>query len=294
MIFASFVALALAQGAAAAASDACLAPALASAEVTLSGDVRVSGTACPGQEVELYKTAPQPATLEAPAGGLQALERVGTAIAGDCGLFVVTLPPMTMDTQLVARATDPAGVAVDSAPGRLTLSPWPEAVIETAQGSVVVRLFSEAAPAHVKNFIETALARGFDGTLFHRVVPDELVQGGDPLSRDPKKALRYGSGGLGSLKAEFSDRCFSRGTVGAVRCPSNCDSAGAQFFVALKDHPELQGQYTALGEVVSGIEVLDRISHAGDAGPLPRIPMTVTVRQPPDVFRDAPGSRPRD
>jgi peptidyl-prolyl cis-trans isomerase B (cyclophilin B) len=293
MISVPLLALALAQGAAAPPASACVAPALTAAEVTLNGDVRVTGTACPGQAVELFKASPKPGTAEAPAGGLGPLERVGSAMAGDCGLFVATLPAMTMDTRLVARATDPEGGVADSVPGPLTLSPWPEAVIETAEGSFVVRLFSDAAPSHVKSFIETALAKGFDGTLFHRVVPDEMVQGGDPLSRDPKKAPRYGSGGLGSLKAEFSDRCFSRGTVGAVRCPSNCDSAGAQFFVALKDHPELRGQYTAFGEIVSGIEVLDRISHAGDQTPLPRIPMTVTVRQPPDVFQDA-ASRPRD
>ena len=175
----------------------------------------------------------------------------------------------------------------------LRLSPWPEAVVETPHGTFVIRLFSDLAPNHVKNFIDTALAKGFDGTLFHRVVPDELVQGGDPISRDPNKPQRYGSGGIGWLKAEFSDRCFSRGTVGAVRSPSNRDSAGSQFFVALKDHPELRGQYTAFGEVVSGLDVLDKISHAADQAPLPRIPMTVTVRQAPDVFQNANGTRPR-
>jgi peptidyl-prolyl cis-trans isomerase B (cyclophilin B) len=291
MLSAWLLALAVSQNGATVPAEACVAPALQAADVTLGGDVRVSGTACPGQSVELLKATPVPATATAPAGGLGALERVGTAMAGDCGQFVATLPAMTMDTQLVARATDPSGAAVDSVPVGLALSPWPEAVIETAEGSVVVRLFSEAAPNHVKYFIETALAKGFDGTLFHRVVPGELVQGGDPISRDPKRTPRYGTGGLGSLKAEFSDRCFSRGTVGAVRCPSNCDTAGSQFFVALKDHPELRGQYTALGEVVSGIEILDKISHAGDAGPLPRIPMTVTVRQPPDVFQKSAGTR---
>lgn len=270
MLSALLIALAMAQGAPSAPADTCVAPALQLAEVTLGGDVRVTGTACPGQSVELLKAAAAP--------GASGLERVGTAMAGECGLFVATLPAMPMETRLVARATDPAGAVVDSLPAALVLSPWPEAVIETADGTVVVRLFTQAAPNHVKKFIETALAHGFDGTLFHRVVPGELVQGGDPISRDPKKSDRYGTGGLGSLKAEFSDRCFSRGTVGAVRCPSNCDTAGSQFFVALKDHPELRGQYTALGEVVTGIEVLDKISHAGDSGPLPRIPMTVTVK----------------
>jgi len=281
MLSALLFAAALAQGAAA--TEPCGAPAITAAEVTLNGDVRVTGLACPGQAVELFQGKPKPATLDAPASGLQALEAVGSSTSGDCGVFVATLRPMTMDTQLVARVG-----GADSAPHALTLSQWPEAVIETPEGSFVMRLFSEAAPGHVKHFVDTALAHGYDGTLFHRVLPGDLVQGGDPISRDPKKPHRYGTGGLGELKAEFSDRCFYRGIVGAVRCPSNCDSAGNQFFVALKDHPELRGQYTAFGEVVSGLEVLDRISRKGEAGqPLPRIPMTVTVRQPPDVFQAA-------
>ncbi len=279
MLAALFIAAAWAQGAA----ETCGAPAITAAEVTLNGDIRVTGLACPGQAVELLQGRPRVATLDAPAGGLEGLEAVGSSSAGDCGVFVATLRPLTMDTQLVARVG-----GADSAPRALTLSQWPEAVVETPEGAFVMRLFSDAAPGHVKHFVETALAHGYDGTLFHRVLPDDLVQGGDPISRDPKKPQRYGSGGLGQLKAEFSDRCFYRGIVGAVRCPSNCDSAGSQFFIALKDHPELRGQYTAFGEVVSGLEVVDRISRKAEPGqPLPRIPMIVTVRQAPDVFQAA-------
>lgn len=287
MLLALLVAVA-AQAQSAATAQACGAPAITAAEVTLNGDVRVTGTACPGRAVELFQGKPKPATLDAPAGSLQALEAAGSSSAGDCGVFVATLRPMTMDTQLVARVSDAGAAPIDSAPRALTLSQWPEAVVETPEGSFVMRLFSDAAPGHVKHFVETALAHSYDGTLFHRVLPGDLVQGGDPISRDPKKPQRYGSGGLGQLKAEFSDRCFYRGIVGAVRCPSNCDSAGNQFFIALKDHPELRGQYTAFGEVVSGLDVVDLISRKGESGqPLPRIPMTVTVRQAPDVFQAA-------
>ncbi len=288
MLSALFIAAALAQAQSPVSPEVCGAPAITAAEVTLNGDVRVSGTACPGRAVELFKGKPKLATLDSPAGGLEGLEAVGSSTAGDCGVFVATLRPMTMDTQLAARVSDAGAVPIDSAPRALTLSQWPEAVVETAEGSFVMRLFSDAAPGHVKHFMETALSRGYDGTLFHRVLPGDLVQGGDPISRDPKKPQRYGSGGLGQLKAEFTDRCFYRGIVGAVRCPSNCDSAGNQFFIALKDHPELRGQYTAFGEVVSGLDVVDRISRTGEPGqPLPRIPMTVSVRQAPDVFQAA-------
>src|SRR6185436_1416568 len=84
-----------------------------------------------------------------------------------------------------------------------------EAVIETPQGSIVVRLLPELAPLHVKHFVKTAKAGGYDRTTFHRVIPGGIIQGGDPLSKDPKKAALYGRGGLGLLKAEFSERPFA-------------------------------------------------------------------------------------
>src|SRR6266513_67148 len=104
-----------------------------------------------------------------------------------------------------------------------------EAVMETAEGSFVVRLLGELAPRHVAHFVKTARAGGFDGTTFHRIVPRGIVQGGDPLSKDPAKKALYGTGGLGLLKAEFSSRPMTRGSVAAVLRPSSPDSAGNQF-----------------------------------------------------------------
>ena len=138
--------------------------------------------------------------------------------------------------------------------------PPSEAVVTTAQGTFVIRLLPDVAPNHVRHFIETARAKGYDHTTFHRIIQGGIVQGGDPLSKDPAKASLYGTGGLGLLKAEFSDRPFLRGTVAAVRRPSSVDSGGTQFFVCLSDQPSLKGQYTIFGEVVEGLEVLDQIS----------------------------------
>jgi peptidyl-prolyl cis-trans isomerase B (cyclophilin B) len=87
-----------------------------------------------------------------------------------------------------------------------------------------------------------------------------IIQGGDPNTKDPAKAASYGKGGLGLLKAEFSDRAFVRGTVAAARMPSSRDSGGTQFFICLRDQPTLKGQYTIFGEVTAGIEVADKIS----------------------------------
>ncbi len=156
-----------------------------------------------------------------------------------------------------------------------------EAVVETPKGSFTIRLLPDVAPRHVRHFVETARAGDYDGTTFHRVIMGGIIQGGDPLSKDPDKASRYGTGGLGLLKAEFSDQEFVRGTVAAVRLPSRIDSAGSQFFVCLQPQPALEGQYTVFGEVVSGMEVVDQISLTpvdGDKA-TERVEMTVTISE---------------
>jgi len=144
-----------------------------------------------------------------------------------------------------------------------------EAVVETEQGEIVIRLLAEVAPQHVRHFAKTARAGGYDGTTFHRIIAGGIIQGGDPLSKDPAKAARYGTGGLGLLKAEFSDRPFLRGTVAAARRPSSVDSGGSQFFICLREQPSLAGQYTIFGEVTAGMDVADRIGAAPVEGDRP-------------------------
>lgn len=146
----------------------------------------------------------------------------------------------------------------------------PEAVIETAEGTFVIRLLPRLAPAHVKHFVATARKGGYDGTTFHRIVPGGIIQGGDPLSKDPKLAARYGTGGLGLLKAELSDEPMARGALAAVLRPSSKDSAGSQFFICLSDQPALTGKFTIYGEVVSGMDVVDRIGAAPVDGDKPK------------------------
>jgi len=135
----------------------------------------------------------------------------------------------------------------------------PEAVVETAQGSFRIRLLPGLAPQHVQHFLKTAKAGGYDGTTFHRIIARGIIQGGDPLSKDPKKTALYGTGGLGLLKAEFSERPMTRGSVAAVLRPSSKDSAGNQFFICLADQPALTGKFTIYGEVVEGMDVVDKI-----------------------------------
>jgi peptidyl-prolyl cis-trans isomerase B (cyclophilin B) len=156
----------------------------------------------------------------------------------------------------------PAGQAPRPAP-KPTPAPTPipptEAVLDTSAGEIVIRLLPDLAPGHVRHFLKVAKSGGFDGTTFHRIIRGGIIQGGDPITKDPGRASQYGTGGLGLLKAEFSDRPFTRGVVAAVRRPGDVNSAGNQFFIVLADQPSLKGQYTIYGEVSAGIEVADKI-----------------------------------
>ena len=167
-------------------------------------------------------------------------------------------------------------------PAPPAVAPGTEAVVETAKGSFTIRLLPEIAPKHSALFVATAKAGGYDGTTFHRIIAGGIIQGGDPLSKDPAKAAAYGTGGLDLLAAEISDRPFVRGTVAAVRKPSSLDSAGKQFFVVLREQPTMKGKYTVFGEVVSGMELVDQISLTPVEGQAARerVEMKVTVREP--------------
>ncbi|GAB4413960.1 MAG: peptidylprolyl isomerase [Thermodesulfovibrionales bacterium] len=132
------------------------------------------------------------------------------------------------------------------------------AIIETKFGNIELRFFPEVAPNHVNNFIELAKKGFYDGTTFHRVIPGFMIQGGDPNSKDPDKS-KHGMGGPGyTIKAEFNDRPHKRGTLSMARA-AHPDSAGSQFFICVADTPSLDRQYTVFGEVISGMDVADRI-----------------------------------
>ena len=133
-----------------------------------------------------------------------------------------------------------------------------KAVIETKFGTIELKFFPEVAPNHVNNFIELAKKGFYDGTTFHRVIPGFMIQGGDPNSKDPDKS-KHGMGGPGyTVKAEFNDKPHKKGTLSMARA-ANPDSAGSQFFICVGDAPFLNKQYTVFGEVVSGMEVADKI-----------------------------------
>jgi peptidyl-prolyl cis-trans isomerase B (cyclophilin B) len=154
-----------------------------------------------------------------------------------------------------------------------------QAIIHTKLGDITLKFFPDVAPNHVNNFIELAKKGFYNGTIFHRVVPKFVIQGGDPNSTNPDRS-KHGMGGPGySVKAEFSNKPHKRGTLSMARS-AHPDSAGSQFFICVADAPFLDGKYTVFGEVVKGIEVADKIvslPRDGNDNPKDRIEMTVDI-----------------
>lgn len=135
------------------------------------------------------------------------------------------------------------------------------AVIETKFGKIEVEFFEDKAPGHVKNFKDLAKKGFYDGTIFHRVIPGFMIQGGDPNTKSDDRS-NHGMGGPGySIKAEFNDTPHKRGILSMARS-SDPNSAGSQFYIVVKDSAFLDGQYTAFGKVLSGMTVADQIVNA--------------------------------
>ena len=138
----------------------------------------------------------------------------------------------------------------------------PYARLETGRGRILIRLLPELAPAAVENFIELGEGGFYSRTMFHRVLPRKMIQGGDPNSKD-NDPYNDGRGNSGKfLPAEFSSHHLTRGTVAMARQPGDPNSSSSQFFIVLERSPEWDGQYTVFGEVVEGIEVAEEISRA--------------------------------
>lgn len=147
-------------------------------------------------------------------------------------------------------------------------------------GDIVLKFYPAVAPNHARNFCTLASEQFYNGTTFHRVIPGFMIQGGDPNSKQADRST-HGTGGPGfRLKAEFSNTPHKRGVLSMARA-QDPDSAGSQFFICVADSSFLDGQYTAFGEVVSGMEVVDRVVNAPRDtrdNPNERIEMTVTIR----------------
>ncbi|MBM4122080.1 MAG: peptidylprolyl isomerase [Nitrospira sp.] len=148
-------------------------------------------------------------------------------------------------------------------------------------GEIVLKFYPDVAPNHVKNFTKLAQEKFYDGTTFHRVIPGFMIQGGDPNSKSQDRST-HGMGGPGHrVKAEFNSKPHKRGVLSMARA-NDPDSAGSQFFICVADSHFLDWKYTAFGEVVSGMDVVDTIVNVkrdGRDNPLERTEMTVTVTE---------------
>jgi peptidyl-prolyl cis-trans isomerase B (cyclophilin B) len=147
-------------------------------------------------------------------------------------------------------------VYISFAPAAMADNAAPQAVIDTKFGSMEIRFFPEQAPKHVENFIKLAKSGFYNGTIFHRVIPGFMIQGGDPNTKDKVSMARS----------------------------QDPNSAGSQFFIVVQDATFLDRKYTVFGEVVNGISVADKIvsqQRDGRDNPLDRIEMTVRIVEPP-------------
>lgn len=130
--------------------------------------------------------------------------------------------------------------------------------IETKFGKILFKLLPDLAPETVRNFEKLAREGFYDETLFHRVIPGFMIQGGDPNTKTSNKGS-WGMGGPGyTVKAEFNSRSHLRGIVSMARA-QDPDSAGSQFFIVTTDSTFLDRQYTVFGEVIEGMDVADKI-----------------------------------
>jgi peptidyl-prolyl cis-trans isomerase B (cyclophilin B) len=134
------------------------------------------------------------------------------------------------------------------------------AVIKTSAGTMVIKFWPDVAPKTVANFKKLANEGFYDGTCFHRVIKDFMIQGGDPLTKDEANKARWGTGGPGyQIDAEFNDKSHVRGVISMARS-QDPNSAGSQFFICHGNPSFLDHQYTAFGELIKGEEVLEKIA----------------------------------
>jgi len=134
------------------------------------------------------------------------------------------------------------------------------AVITTTEGTMVIEFWPDVAPKTVENFKALANKGFYDGTCFHRVIKGFMIQGGDPLTKDPAKEAAWGTGGPGyTVKAEFNERSHVRGVISMARS-NDPNSAGSQFFICHGNPSFLDRQYTAFGKLIKGDDVLEKIA----------------------------------
>jgi peptidyl-prolyl cis-trans isomerase B (cyclophilin B) len=161
----------------------------------------------------------------------------------------------------LALACGPSSAFADDAANPTAKADDPEvAVITTTEGTMVIQFWTDAAPKTIANFKKLAKAGFYDGTCFHRVIKGFMIQGGDPLTKDPAKEDQWGMGDPGyKIDAEFNDHSHVRGVISMARS-SDPNSAGSQFFICHGNPTQLDHQYTTFGKLIRGDDVLQKIA----------------------------------
>ena len=165
------------------------------------------------------------------------------------------------------------------------------AVIETKFGKIAVEFYEKDAPKTVANFIKLAKDGFYNGTTFHRVIPGFMIQGGDPNSKDNDRS-NDGAGGPGYTVPAEIKRDHKRGTLATARQGDAVNperaSSGSQFFINVKDNDFLNGGYTVFGNVITGMDVVDKIvavpRDRGD-NPQEKVEMKVTIATRADALK---------
>jgi peptidyl-prolyl cis-trans isomerase B (cyclophilin B) len=178
-----------------------------------------------------------------------------------------SLFPLLLGLSFLAACSEHQTAPVPPSTPSAALAPAPApaaekevALIKTTEGDMVIEFWTDAAPETIANFKKLAKSGFYDGTAFHRVIKGFMIQGGDPLTKDPSKEALWGTGDPGyKIKAEFNDHPHVRGVISMARS-QDPDSAGSQFFICDGNPSFLDHQYTTFGQLIKGDDVLEKIA----------------------------------
>lgn len=218
---------------------------------------------------------------------MKSTQRRSTILLLCLALLTLYASALAQQKKRDAQATQPEAIVTAEEAAQL------EAVITTGLGVIRFEFFPNRALKHSQQFVRLARAGFYHGSAFHRVIPRGIIQGGDPQLKDPQTPReRWGAGALSQIADEFSDIKHVRGTVSTVRIPGQPNSGGAQFFICASVQPQLDGQFSAFGQVTEGIDVVDRISLAPtDSNGLTVTPIKIVSikieRKKLEPFKDA-------
>jgi cyclophilin family peptidyl-prolyl cis-trans isomerase len=189
--------------------------------------------------------------LVAKAKGDESTEWLRRVHAADPSAAIQRKAAAALKARGVAGVTEPPLTLTHSPHAKLRFDRNPVVVLETTRGRMVLEVFAREAPVHAANFVGHVRRGFYDGLTWHRVVPNFVIQGGDPIGTG------WGNAGY-TIRAEINDKRYARGAMGMPRT-ADFDTGGCQVFITHIPTPHLDGLYTVFAQVVDGFEVIDRI-----------------------------------